>query len=302
MNAGKKKGLGRGLSALFGDSVPKEKLPSTNQNNVYTIQKFDDSRYLDPLRLSSQWSFGLKSWLEMQTNNSSIGKVLTGFKEGDFLKTWVDNDLIVESYLDKKLPLKGPVSETAIARWVPRLLPENLPIMLSASSPVRDSLTFSGGAFLSRRFFGFRGASGIDGTLSLAMGLSIQLGRTILITGDLALLHDSNGWLFANPSGPPLTVLLIDNGGGGIFHQLSLDKQIGADLELLFSMPQSIDPMALTSAYGINNRQISCLEDLSMAIEWSLAQAGPSLLRVCTDPVTDVTIRSEIRNWVANNL
>ena len=88
-------------------------------------------------------------------------------------------------------------------------------------------------------------ASGIDGTLSLAMGLSIVIGRMVLITGDLALLHDSNGWLFSNPLRPPLVVLLIDNGGGGIFNQLNLEIRGGENLDKLFSMPQEVDFFSL---------------------------------------------------------
>jgi 2-succinyl-5-enolpyruvyl-6-hydroxy-3-cyclohexene-1-carboxylate synthase len=56
------------------------------------------------------------------------------------------------------------------------LLPPGLPVMLSASSPVRDWLTWSGRSGSDRRCFSFRGASGIDGTLSLAMGLALETG------------------------------------------------------------------------------------------------------------------------------
>ena len=124
-------------------------------------------------------------------------------------------DRIADDWLDQNLPLEGAVSEISLAHWLPRLLPPDLPVMLAASSPIRDWISYGGKEALVRRCYGFRGASGIDGTLSLAMGLSKVLGPTSLITGDLALLHDSNGWLLARPEGPPLLILLIDNFGGG---------------------------------------------------------------------------------------
>jgi len=111
------------------------------------------------------------------------------------------------------------------------LIPTSIPVMLASSSPIRDWLTYSGqGAFL-RRCFGFRGASGIDGTLSMGMGLSIIMGRMILVTGDLALLHDTNGWLFSKDRNISLIVVMIDNGGGGIFNQLNIDKIHEGDFE-----------------------------------------------------------------------
>ena len=70
-----------------------------------------------------------------------------------------------------------------------------------------------------------------------------------------------NGWLFANPYKPSLVVFLIDNGGGGIFHQLKLETLSTDDFDQLFLMPQSVDHLAIASAHGVPSRQVSCLED-----------------------------------------
>ena len=107
-----------------------------------------------------------------------------------------NEDKIINIWLDQKFEFKGKVTEPSLARLLPKALPPTLPVMLSASSPIRDWISFGAAESFSRRCFGFRGASGIDGTLSLAMGLAIANGPMALITGDLALLHDSNGWLF----------------------------------------------------------------------------------------------------------
>ena len=92
--------------------------------------------------------------------------------------------------------------------------------MLSASSPIRDWLTFSENGTLSRKCYSFRGASGIDGTLSLALGISRIDNPLLLVTGDLAFLHDTNGWLIEQSLDLNLTILLIDNKGGNIFNRL----------------------------------------------------------------------------------
>ena len=104
------------------------------------------------------------------------------------------DDHAIADALVRRLPLQGAVTEPGLALQLAALLPPGLPLMLAASSPVRDWMTWSGASGADRPCFSFRGASGIDGTLSLAMGLALELGPTVLLTGDLALLHDSNGW------------------------------------------------------------------------------------------------------------
>ena len=174
--------------------------------------------------------------------------------------------------------------------------------MLSASSPIRDWITFGGKKSLDRRCFGFRGASGIDGTLSLGMGIATSLGTTFLITGDLALIHDINGWLLSTNNSPKLIVILIDNSGGGIFNQLQLEEFKRGDLEKLFVMPQTVDFFKVASAYGVSARQVSCLDDLDPAIEWCLSKEGPSLIRVCTYPDKDNNLRLTIRDDLKEHL
>ncbi len=250
-----------------------------------------EERSLDPLGNAQQWSGGLEAWVRGQTCGEGDGR---GRFELPF------NDALVDAVLDQRLSLQGAVNEPALSRYLARLLPAGLPVMLSASSPVRDWLTWSGTAGADRPCFSFRGASGIDGTLSLAMGLSLELGRMVLITGDLALLHDSNGWLHASTTAPPLLVLLIDNNGGGIFQQLQIDVESTAGLDRLFAMPQDVDQLALAAANGVPGRNVAVLEDLSSALEWGLAQPGPALLRCCTDRDADARLRTALRAAVQN--
>ena len=203
----------------------------------------------------------------------------------------------IAALLRQRLPLQGAVNEPALAHWLPLLLPPQLPVMLAASSPVRDWLIWGGLPAQTRRCFSFRGASGIDGTLSLAMGLAIEQGPLVLVTGDLALLHDSNGWLHGAQGNPPLLVLLIDNQGGGIFQQLPIQSK---QFDRLFAMPQRVNPLALAAAHGIDGRQVACLEDLPEALEWGLAQGRPALLRLATDREADARLRTQLRSAAQN--
>ena len=241
-----------------------------------------DPRYLDPLGIARQWSGGMAAWVDEQQFFSSATLI-----------DWTRLDSSVEISLSSHLPVEGPVSEPALARALGSLLPDNLPVMLAASSPVRDWLSWSEKGGINRRCFSFRGASGIDGTLSLAMGLSIELGRLVLISGDLAMLHDSNGWLY-NQQCASLLVILIDNNGGGIFQQLPIENQSSEFFDNFFTMPQQVNHIALAGAHSVPGREIACLEDLPGAIEWGLAQQGTALLRVCTDRRADAALRSRM--------
>ena len=246
-----------------------------------------EPRGLDPLGLADQWSGGLAAWWAEQNQ--------------DFPGASTPEQLMpqsgIASLLRQRLPLQGAVNEPALAHWLPLLLPPQLPVMLAASSPVRDWLIWGGLQAQNRRCFSFRGASGIDGTLSLAMGLAMEQGPMVLVTGDLALLHDSNGWLHGAQGNPPLLVLLIDNQGGGIFQQLPIQSK---QFDRLFAMPQRVNPLALAAAHGIDGRQLACLEDLPEALEWGLAQGRPALLRLATDREADARLRTQLRSAAQN--
>lgn len=249
-----------------------------------------EPRRLDPLGVAQQYSGGCVAWLAHQ----SLPSAAAVGSNHDPLGPW----------LEQQLPLVGAVNEPALARGLAKLLPSGLPLMLAASSPVRDWLTWSGSApgsaSGSRPCFSFRGASGLDGTLSLAMGLALKLGPMVLVCGDLALLHDSNGWLHAASRQIPLVVVLIDNGGGGIFQQLTIPAEPQDRFARLFAMPQMVNPLVLAAAHGIPGRQISCLEDLEPALAWGFDHTGPVLLRVCTDASADAVLRHNLRVGAQN--
>jgi 2-succinyl-5-enolpyruvyl-6-hydroxy-3-cyclohexene-1-carboxylate synthase len=175
--------------------------------------------------------------------------------------------------------------------------------LLANSSPVRDWANYGHPAGPARPLFGFRGASGIDGTLSIACGLAEALGQVVLLSGDLALLHDANGWLWRSQLRGRLTVLLIDNAGGGIFEQLPirLPAEERLNFERLFAMPQSVDPLALAAAHGVPGRTVEQAVELAEGLSWALAQPV-ALLRLVTDRRADAELRRRLRTMAARSL
>ena len=261
-----------------------------------------DSRPLDPLAVvRAQTAAGLWAWVGGQLEGPPAVPTAAACR---LAKTWRDAEARLQALLDQALrtgpPSAGAWNEPALARHLSRLLPPGLAVMLANSSPVRDWETFADPAAPSRPMVGFRGASGIDGTLSEACGLAEALGSCLLISGDLALLHDANGWLWRPQLQGRLTVLVIDNGGGGIFEQLPIRIEPAEllDFDRLFAMPQPVDPLALAQAHGVPARLIASPAALAEDLAWALAQPF-CLLVVRTDRRQDAELRRRLRTMAA---
>jgi 2-succinyl-5-enolpyruvyl-6-hydroxy-3-cyclohexene-1-carboxylate synthase len=256
-----------------------------------------DGRPLDPLRLvRAQCGAGLAAWLAGQPQTTEAGEAA-----GESLALagrWRRAEAQVQALLEQELA--DEEGEPALARRLSRLLPAGLPLLLANSSPVRDWESFAHPGAPHRPMHGFRGASGIDGTLSSACGLSEALGELVLVSGDLALLHDANGWLWRSQLRGRLTVVLIDNGGGGIFEQLPIRTEPAAamDFERLFAMPQAVDPLALAAVHGVPGRRVEGLAALESDLAWA-RQQPMALLLVPTDRRRDAALRQRLRTMAA---
>jgi 2-succinyl-5-enolpyruvyl-6-hydroxy-3-cyclohexene-1-carboxylate synthase len=127
-------------------------------------------------------------------------------------------------------------------------LPDDAVVWVSSSMPIRDVEACFPQSAKRLRFLSNRGANGIDGVVSSAMGAAIATGRpTWLLTGELALQHDAGGLLAARRAGIELTIVCIDNGGGGIFDFLPVAEHADpAAYEAHIATPsEGVDPAAL---------------------------------------------------------
>ena len=252
-----------------------------------------DPRNLDALgSATARWSMGLASWWQQLSEGQRQG--CPSSETQRWRNLWLVADKRVQWRLDAELAGSSP-SEPALARCLSRLLPADWGLMLASSSPVRDWESFSAADAPRRRTYGFRGASGIDGTLSIAAGLACSTGPTLLMSGDLALLHDANGWLWhqqLQARGARLTVVMIDNGGGGIFEQLPIRPAL--DFERLFAMPQALDHQRWAAGYGIPSRDVTSLEALPESLSWA-QEHTLSLLVLRTDRQADAALRQALR-------
>ena len=156
-----------------------------------------------------------------------------------------------------------PYSDFQVFYTIFRSLPEGIRVQLSNSSVVRYAQLYDFNKDL--EVFCNRGTSGIDGSTSTAIGAaSAFMGQTVFITGDLSFFYDSNA--FWN-SGIPASfrVILVNNGGGGIFRILPGPGQSGA--LNYFETPHHLDASHLCRMHGIEYSSASDLEELREVLD-----------------------------------
>ena len=193
-----------------------------------------------------------------------------------------------------------PIVEPKAAWLLSRVLPPQTPLFVANSMPVRDVESFWQPGNLEIQPFFNRGANGIDGTLSTALGIAHRHRSSVMLTGDLALLHDTNGFLLRNIFVGHLTIVLMNNNGGGIFEMLPV-SQFDPPFETFFATPQDIDFDRLCQTYGVEYERI---RDWSQFVDrlTVLPQQGIRVLELKTDRKLDTQWRKQFFNGRSTDL
>ena len=176
----------------------------------------------------------------------------------EHLGRWQQADAAAGAAIAEALDDLDDLSEPAIARAALAAVPSGGSLVVSSSMPVRDVEWFAAPRS-EVRVVANRGANGIDGVVSTAVGVALGSRRpTVLLIGDLAYLHDANGLLGLADRPVDLTIVVVDNRGGGIFSFLPQASELPADeFERLFGTPQPTDLVALAEAHGISASRAS---------------------------------------------
>jgi 2-succinyl-5-enolpyruvyl-6-hydroxy-3-cyclohexene-1-carboxylate synthase len=205
---------------------------------------------------------------------------------------WREYERTARSLLDRMIEVENTLFEPKAAWLLAKHLPEDTPLFVASSMPVRDvEYVWPAGDRRIRPFFN-RGANGIDGTLSTALGVAHGNRPAVLLTGDLALLHDSNGFLSSPKLRGSLTIVLINNRGGGIFEHLPV-AEFNPPFEEFFATPQSVNFPALASAYGVDH---TFVQDWSQFVDLvsTLPNSGIRVLELRTDRKRDAGVRKAL--------
>jgi 2-succinyl-5-enolpyruvyl-6-hydroxy-3-cyclohexene-1-carboxylate synthase len=203
---------------------------------------------------------------------------------------WQQIESQIRSAIAKTFQHTEALHESKAAWLLSQLLPSKTPVFISNSMPVRDiELFWQPGALKIQPYFN-RGANGIDGTLSSALGMAHRQSG-VLLTGDLALLHDTNGFLIQPHWQGHLTIVLMNNNGGGIFEMLPI-ANFEPPFETFFATPQQADFSKLCAAYSVEHVEIRSWDDLAVRLN-PLPDRGIRVLEVKCDRKADAQWRKE---------
>jgi 2-succinyl-5-enolpyruvyl-6-hydroxy-3-cyclohexene-1-carboxylate synthase len=177
------------------------------------------------------------------------------------------------------------------------LLPDGATLYVGNSMPVRDMDTFFWRSNRQIRCMGNRGANGIDGVISSALGASAARERDepmVLVVGDLSFFHDLNGLLAARLHSLDLTIVLVNNDGGGIFSFLP-QAAYPEHFEQLFGTPTGLDFRLAVQMYGGQFQRAETWEQFRKAVTRGISIGGLHVVEVKTERTSNV--RMHRRLW-----
>jgi len=195
--------------------------------------------------------------------------------------------------------LTGRYWEGGVLADVTRLAPDPATVFVSNSMPVRDLDRFGRPRAGDLTVCGNRGASGIDGITSTALGAgSATDDPLVLVTGDLAYYHDMNGLLALGRCGVDATIVLIDNDGGGIFHMLPIEDH--DTFEEQFKTPHGLDFEPTGELYDLTFERVPDRAAFADAFEASVGSDGTQVLAVTFDAETSHDRRERLQRRVVD--
>jgi 2-succinyl-5-enolpyruvyl-6-hydroxy-3-cyclohexene-1-carboxylate synthase len=216
-----------------------------------------------------------------------------------WLDLWDTAESSAQKSINAALADEPGLSEPGVARALYGLLPEASNLVVSSSMPIRDVEWFAAPR-TGLRVHANRGANGIDGVVSTAVGIALATRQpTTLLIGDIALLHDVNGLIGLVSREIDLRIVVIDNNGGGIFSFLPQAQNLeSTKFEKIFGTPHGVNLKMVAQAHQIDTHEVANMSDFAEV----LSQRGPWLARVVTDRQENVKVHERINQMVASNL
>jgi 2-succinyl-5-enolpyruvyl-6-hydroxy-3-cyclohexene-1-carboxylate synthase len=218
-------------------------------------------------------------------------------REDGWLASWQQAESVTRDVMRDALAASDAPTEPSAILDLATVLPDGYTVFAGNSMPVRDLDTFFPAGERQAYFLANRGASGIDGVLSSALGASaVSGGRLVLVIGDLSFYHDMNGLLAVSRHGLSATIVLLNNDGGGIFSFLPQNDD-QEHFETLFGTPHGLDFAPVADLYGLDYSLVRTRDEYRAALERSFDARGVQVIEVRTDRVANLKLHRDI--WQA---
>lgn len=253
------------------------------------IQIHDVDKVKDPLhRITHTYicdTVHLFSRLSEETMQPAPTEWLSGWKKSDVVA-----QTVFSSWMSKNW------CEMSVSRTLSHTMLQGAQLVVSSSMPIRDFEWF-GDVLDDVDVFANRGANGIDGVVSTAIGAALGTGKTTyVLIGDIAFLHDSNSLLGLAERGLDLRVVVTNNDGGSIFSFLPQAQHVEKrEFEKIYGTPHGVDLASLCAAHRVKHIEVTSQSELESA----LSTVGPVVIECGFDRAVNVGQHEEVNRLVA---
>ena len=252
------------------------------------VQVHSQRRTIDPLGIVTERVYGKPS-----TVCAELVPLVKGATGTPWLARWQQAERLGQAALSEVLAAESELTEPSAAR---ALSGAGATLVVSSSMPIRDVEWF-GLPGVSTVVLANRGANGIDGVIATGIGVAAGCGSsTIVYLGDVAFCHDQSSLTALAGRNLPLTIVVSDNDGGGIFSFLPQATTLGAErFEQLFGTPHGTDIVALARAHGLGACTVSSAAQLSAAV----ADPAVTVVRFQSERAQNVLLHDRLHDAVA---
>lgn len=227
----------------------------------------------------------------------AVAEILPRRTRSAWLAEWMGAEARARGALDAALDADDSPSEPRVARDLAALAADGAALVVASSMPVRDLNSFMAPRS-GLRVIANRGVSGIDGFTSTALGVATaHPGPVVALSGDLSLLHDQNGLLAPRPE-VDLTLVVLNNDGGGIFSFLP-QASLPHGFERLFGTPHGLDLEALAGLHSCSHVLLERASDLDGALRGA---EGIRVVEVRTHRAENAALHRKVWNEVVTAL
>ncbi|MBE2198680.1 MAG: 2-succinyl-5-enolpyruvyl-6-hydroxy-3-cyclohexene-1-carboxylic-acid synthase [Anaerolinea sp.] len=228
----------------------------------------------------------------------------------DWTRQVMERETAVWHALDQHL--YDPYFDASAAADVLAALPDNTHLFVGNSLPIRHVDQWGRPSTQQLHLYGNRGASGIDGNTSTALGIAAASGQpTVALLGDITFYHDLNGLFMLKEEGRGkkdeapssivnrqssignVTIILLHNNGGGIFHRLPV-RSIEPPFTDLFITPHGLDFSGVIQMYGLAHVRPQTRAEFQSALSASLHSSTPTVIELQTNSTADDARRREL--------
>jgi 2-succinyl-5-enolpyruvyl-6-hydroxy-3-cyclohexene-1-carboxylate synthase len=230
---------------------------------------------------------------------------LTEPKEStEFLEKWQEMNELTKANM-ALIKDSQMLSEGRLFYQIAEMLPEEATLFVGNSMPIRDLDSFFLNNHKSIKVMANRGANGIDGTVSTALGSALYSQPLYLVLGDLTFFHDLNGMIAAKLYGIDIRIIVVNNNGGGIFSFLP-QAQHPKSFELLFGTPLNLEFEHAVRMFNGNYTKVKDWDHFRELMKQSSDVKGLNVYEVVTNRDSNLTqhrdfwriVSQEISNFV----